>query len=133
MREHNRIIDGLRRVNPHWEHEKLFEHARKIIIAQNQHITYNEFLPRILSLNAVGLYGLKLLQNGYYKGYDNTCNPQILTEFAAAAFRIGHSLLRPHIPRLSANYQIINPPILLRDGFFKPDMIMQVSFMNKSS
>ena len=126
MREHNRLVQGLRDVNPHWSEEKLFDHARRIVIAQTQHITFNEFLPRILSWNAMNLYGLKLLPHGYYKEYNPSCNPAIFTEFAAAAFRIGHSLLRPHIPRLSPDYQIVNPPILLRDGFFKVDMIMQV-------
>lgn len=122
LREHNRIVEGLRIMNPHWDDDKLFEHARRIVIAENQHLTYNEFLPRLLSWNAVNLYGLKLLPQGYYKDYTPTCNPSILNEFATAAFRIGHSLLRPHIPRLSPNYQIVDPPILLRDGFFKPDM-----------
>ncbi|XP_065073904.1 uncharacterized protein LOC135697958 isoform X1 [Ochlerotatus camptorhynchus] len=125
MREHNRIVEGLRGVNPHWNGDQLYEHARRIIIAQNQHITYNEFLPRILSWNAVNLYGLKLLPQGYYKDYNPTCNPAIVTEFASAAFRIGHSLLRPHIPRLSAQHQPIDPPILLRDGFFKMDIFLQ--------
>ncbi|KRT83256.1 peroxidase [Oryctes borbonicus] len=124
MREHNRLVEGLKRVNPHWDEETMFENARKILIAETQHITYNEFLPRILSWNAVNLYGLKLLPQGYYTDYNPSCNPSILNEFAAAAFRIGHSLLRPHIPRLSEDYQIVNPPILLRDGFFKVDMIM---------
>lgn len=122
MREHNRVVEGLRILNPHWDDEKLFQHARRIVIAELQHITYNEFLPRLLSWNAVNLYGLKLLPQGYYKQYTPTCNPSILTEFAAAAYRIGHSLLRPHIPRLTPNYQIKDPPILLRDGFFKTDM-----------
>lgn len=126
LREHNRIVEGLRGVNPHWSGEQLFEHARRIVIAQNQHITYNEFLPRVLSWNAVNLYGLKLLPQGYYKEYNPTCNPSIVTEFAAAAFRIGHSLLRPHIPRLSPSHQPIDPPLLLRDGFFKPDMILEI-------
>lgn len=126
MREHNRIVEGLRGVNPHWDAEKLFEHARRILIAETQHITYNEFLPRVLSWNAVNLYGLKLLPQGYYKEYNPGCNPSIVNEFAAAAFRIGHSLLRPHIPRMSPNYQVIDPPILLRDGFFKPDILLQV-------
>lgn len=129
LREHNRIAEGLRGVNPHWDAEKIFEHSRRIVIAQNQHITYNEFLPRLLSWNAVNLYGLKLLTQGYYKEYNPNCNPSIVNEFAAAAFRIGHSLLRPHIPRLSPTYQVIDPPILLRDGFFKPDMLMQVNLL----
>ncbi|EFA09156.2 hypothetical protein TcasGA2_TC005493 [Tribolium castaneum] len=131
MREHNRMVEGLKQVNPHWDDQKLFEHARRINIAANQHITYNEWLPRILSWNAVNLYGLKLLPQGYYKDYNPSCNPAILTEFAAAAFRIGHSLLRPHIPRLSPSYQIIDPPILLRDGFFKPDMLLQTGMVDE--
>lgn len=131
MREHNRLVAGLKQVNPHWDDEKMFEVARKILIAQNQHITYNEFLPRILSWNAVNLYGLKLLPQGYFKDYNPNCNGGILNEFAAAAFRIGHSLLRPHIPRLNPNYQIVDPPILLRDGFFKVDMIMQPGMVDE--
>lgn len=125
LREHNRIVEGLRGVNPHWTGEQIFQTARRIVSAQNQHITYNEFLPRILSWNAVNLYGLKLLPQGYYKDYNPTCNPAIVTEFAAAAFRIGHSLLRPHIPRLSVNHQPIDPPILLRNGFFRTDIFLQ--------
>lgn len=64
LREHNRIAEGLRQVNPHWSEDLIFEHARRILIAQNQHITYNELLPRLLSWNAVNLYGLKLLPQG---------------------------------------------------------------------
>ena len=99
MREHNKIVGGLKGINPHWDDDKLFEQARRITIAITQHITYNEFLPRLLSWNAMNLYGLKLLPQGHYKDYNPSCNPSILTEFASAAFRIGHSLLRPHIPR----------------------------------
>ncbi|XP_052740357.1 heme peroxidase 2 isoform X2 [Bicyclus anynana] len=124
LREHNRVVEGLRGVNPHWDADLLFEHARRIVAAQLTHVIYNEFLPRLLSWNAVNLYGLKLLPSGYYKEYSPTCNPAIVTEFAAAAFRFGHSLLRPHLPRLSPNYQPVDPPILLRDGFFRPDMFM---------
>lgn len=131
LREHNRIVEGLRGVNPHWDGEQLFNHARRIVIAQNQHLTYNEFLPRILSWNAVNLYGLKLLPQGYYTEYDSTCNPAALTEFAAAAFRIGHSLLRPHIPRLSITHQPIDPPLLLRDGFFKVDNLLAPGILDE--
>ncbi|XP_060802953.1 heme peroxidase 2 [Amyelois transitella] len=125
LREHNRLVEGLRGVNPHWDAELLFEHTRRIIAAEFMHIIYNEFLPRLLSWNAVNLYGLKLLPSGYYKEYSPTCNPAVVTEFASAAYRIGHSLLRPHLPRLSPTFQPVEPPILLRDGFFKTDLFME--------
>ncbi|KAL1488622.1 hypothetical protein ABEB36_014425 [Hypothenemus hampei] len=131
MREHNRIMEGLHRVNSHWDDDKIFEQARKIVVAGFQHITYNEFLPRLLGWNAVNLYGLKLLPQGYYKDYNPNCNPSIFTEFAAAAFRIGHSLLRPHIPRLDQNYQIVDPPLLLRDFFFNTDYMMNDGLMDQ--
>lgn len=127
MREHNRVRDALHLINPHWNHNKLFEESRKIVIANFQHIVYSEFLPRILGWNAMSLYGLKLLPQGHYSEYNPNCNPSSFTEFAAAAFRIGHSLLRPHIPRLDSNYNIVDPPILLRDFFFQTDIMMKVS------
>ncbi|XP_013100427.2 uncharacterized protein LOC106082459 [Stomoxys calcitrans] len=131
LREHNRIVEGLRGVNPHWNGDQLFQHARRIVSAQVQHITFNEFLPRILSWNAVNLYGLKLLPQGYYKDYNPSCSPIIFNEFAAAAFRIGHSLLRPHIPRLSPQHQPVDPPLLLRDGFFKMDALLQPGIIDE--
>lgn len=131
LREHNRIVEGLRGVNPHWNGEQLFHHARKIVSAQVQHIVFNEFLPRILSWNAVNLYGLKLLPQGYYKDYNPSCSPIVFNEFAAAAFRIGHSLLRPHIPRLSVQHQPVEPPLLLRDGFFRMDALLQPGIIDE--
>lgn len=131
LREHNRIVEGLRGVNPHWNGEQLYHHARRIVSAEFQHMVFNEFLPRVLSWNAVNLYGLKLLPQGYYKDYNPSCSPIIFNEFAAAAFRIGHSLLRPHIPRLSIQHQPVDPPLLLRDGFFKMDIILQPGIVDE--
>ncbi|CAH0563572.1 unnamed protein product [Brassicogethes aeneus] len=133
MREHNRISNVLKQINPHWNEEKIFEQSRRIVVAEFQHISYNEFLPRLLSWNAMNLYGLKLLPQGYYREYNPSCNPGIFTEFGAAAFRIGHSLLRPHIPRVSETYQIVDPPILLRDGFFKTDIMMRAGMIDEIS
>ena len=74
-------------VNPHWSDERLYQEGRRVMGATFQHITYNEFLPRIIGLNAMNLYDLRVRTEGYSNDYDPTCNPAMFNEFATAAFR----------------------------------------------
>ena len=59
--------------------EEAFQHARKMIIAQLQSITYNEYLPAILGPD-----------NGIrnYTGYKEDVDAGISTEFSTVAFRL---------------------------------------------
>ncbi len=49
VREHNRVAKVLSGLNPTWSDESIFQEARRIVIAEIQHITYNEFIPALLS------------------------------------------------------------------------------------
>lgn len=48
LREHNKIALNLAQMNKHWDDQTLFFESRRIVAAEIQHITYNEFLPTVL-------------------------------------------------------------------------------------
>ena len=47
-RHHNYLAAKLQRINPQWDDGTLYHEARRIVIAQLQHIAYNEYLPLLL-------------------------------------------------------------------------------------
>lgn len=72
VREHNRIVDSL---PADLDEETKFAVARRIVVAEQQYITYNEFLPAM---------GVELAA---YTGYDSTVDPSITNEFATVGYR----------------------------------------------
>lgn len=65
-REHNRLAHELGQINPHWNDETVFQEARRIVIAEIQHITYNEFLPTLLGKGVMEKFGLLLQKEVLY-------------------------------------------------------------------
>ncbi len=128
MREHNRIVDDLKTrldngetalVNKFQasglsEGDFIFESARKVVGAQMQIITYNQWLPVILGENA--------LED--YNGYDDQIDASISTEFSTAAFRFGHTMLSPNLLRVDNEGNLVES-LSLRDSFFNPDEVLE--------
>lgn len=124
MREHNRLADviaqqlttnqalidefnnsGLSRG------DFIYQSARKIVGAQLQHITYEEFLPILL--------GGKL---NPFAGYDDTVNASVSNEFSTAAYRVGHTMLSPEIQRINNDGSHAGA-VALQDAFFNPSLV----------
>ena len=101
VREHNRIAKELKKINPSWNEEKLYQNARKIVGGMIQHIVYTEWLPSVIRMKP-------------YRGYNSRTNPSIVNAFSAAAFRFGHSLIPNRFSMLNKDYNKAYEPILLQ-------------------
>ncbi|XP_075976123.1 salivary peroxidase/catechol oxidase-like [Anticarsia gemmatalis] len=103
LREHNRIADKLSKLNPLWSDEKLFQEARKIVIAEIQHITYQEWLPTNFGEQYIRYYRISP-SSLYSRDYSSDVNPGIINSFGAAAFRFLHSLISDNIVACPQSY-----------------------------
>lgn len=86
-REHNRIVAALSRSR--LSDEDKFQLARRVVGAEIEYITYNEFLP------AMGV------QLDRYRGYDPNTNPSLENEFATVGYRahsMVHGEFEPTVP-----------------------------------
>ncbi|CAC5420741.1 PXDN [Mytilus coruscus] len=108
VREHNRIVDELKNVQPSWTEDQLYNEARKIIGAIIQHITYNEYFAKLFSDlfgdEIIDKYDLRLLSEGYSKDYNKDINPGTRVGVATAALRFGHTQIPHEMAYLSNDY-----------------------------
>ncbi len=113
VREHNRIANEYAAANPGLGDEEIFQHAREIVIAEIQAITFNEFLPALLGEGVISAYS----------GYDATVNPTIANEFSTAAFRFGHSTLDENIEFFGNDGIAVRDSLTLAQAFFNPALL----------
>ena len=115
LRQHNVIVTELAKLNPCWDDERLYQEGRKIVGAMIQIITYKEFLPLIFGEDGYNTF------IGSYPGYSPNTDVTIPNSFATAAFRFGHSLIRPEFTRLDKDNKPLDIGALsLRDSFLNP-------------
>ena len=125
---HNRIVDHVRAqgMRPEW----VFETARRLTRWHYQWAVIHDFLPRFV--------GEELVPNGavykevagkppvinlnYYKPTNREGRPFMPVEFAVAAYRFGHSLIRP--------FYVLNDSTLKRNGIpvFGPEVDPETDF-----
>lgn len=116
FREHNRCARELAKINPFWEDEKLYQVCRKIVGALIQKITFVDYLPKVLGPKNFDRF------IGPYRGYFPAVDPSVPNSFATAAYRYGHSLVRPFFDRLNEDFLPLPiGPLNLVDAFFAPD------------
>ncbi|XP_008145949.2 lactoperoxidase isoform X1 [Eptesicus fuscus] len=113
LREHNRLARELKRLNPHWDGEKLYQEARKILGAFVQIITFRDYLPIVL-----GVEMEKWIPP--YRGYNPSVDPRISNVFTFA-FRFGHLEVPSTVSRLDEDYQPWGP---------EPELPLHTLFFN---
>jgi hypothetical protein len=108
------LVDELAVNHPAWSQEELFQRARKIVGAQLQAITYNEFLPALMGPFAPTASG----------HYDADVDPTVFNEFPAVFLRLGHSMLANDFKRvLNSGHPAEGGPLLLEEAFERPDKL----------
>lgn len=93
----------------------MFQIARNYVIGLVQHITYDEYLPALLGKTNFDAF------IGQYQ-YDSNANPNIYTEFSAAAFRLGHPLINSPF-KLMDNFGNLIKSLQLGEMFFNPSLV----------
>ncbi len=114
-REHNRLVNIIAARQPTLSAEQQYQLARKLVGAEMQLITYNEFLPALLGS------GASVPKAEQYQ-YDSNVPATITNAFAHATYRFGHSMVSPEL-KLVDTGGAPRPAVSLRNAFFNPALI----------
>jgi peroxidase len=114
VREHNRLATRIHNLYPHLNDEEIYQLARRIVGAEMQIITYEEYLPAI--------FGYDLAPRAEDAVYDPNVYATITNSFAHAVFRFGHSQINETTLLVSNSGQTVGS-LFIRDAFFNPNFL----------
>jgi hypothetical protein len=114
VREHNRLATKIGQLYSHLNDEQIFQLARRLVGAEQQIITYQEYLPAV--------FGFDFAPNPDDAPYDANVDASITNSFAHAAFRFGHSEIN-ETTLLVNNFNQVVGNLSIRDAFFNPDIL----------
>jgi hypothetical protein len=122
---HNAIVEYARKQG--MRKEWVFETARRLTRWHYQWAVIHDFLPRFVGDELVGTNGTvykevagkpPVINLGYYKPTNRTGRPFMPIEFAVAAYRFGHSIIRPFYVLNQSTLDRGGVPIFGEDGGF---------------
>ena len=108
---HNHVVDLVTKQNRRDDAAEIFSEARRIVTWHYQWIIVNEFLPLLIGQTRVN----RLLERG--PRFFQTSVPFIPVEFQGAAYRLGHSMVRPSY-RANFNGDVGGNPATAAPAFF---------------
>lgn len=113
-REHNRLVDAIDTHIPGLTDQQRYQLARKLVGAEIQAITYNEFLPALVGRGAD-------TPKAEEHQYSTQLTAAVTNAFAHAAFRLGHSQVSSNLTLVDETGSESQLP--LRDAFYNPTLI----------
>ncbi len=110
LRFHNRVIDDHPEFADASNSDLYFQRAQQFVRHHYQYMVFNDFLPRIVSASVLDT----LKTNGRYdltklRIFKVGHHPKMPVEFSVAAYRLGHSMVRPGYRLNDANLIAIFP------------------------
>ncbi len=122
VREHNRLATRIHDLYPSLDDEDIYQLARRIVGAEVQIITYQEYLPALLGYDAA-----PRARDAVYNPDPNfedavNFNASITSSFSAAIFRFGHSQVGEQTLLVNNRERTVGK-LSIADAFFNPDFL----------
>jgi peroxidase len=114
VREHNRLADRIHARFSDLTDEEIYQVARRLVGAEIQAITYEEYLPAVL--------GFDYAPDPAAAAYNPAVNATVTNSFAHAIFRFGHSEINEASLLVDKHGRTVGT-LSIRDAFFNPNIL----------